>query len=251
MRKVMVVDDDYLVRQALIRIMPWAEHGMEVAAEAGSGADALALLERQAVDLLITDLAMPAMSGIELMKQVKERYPRVAMVVLTFHHDFELIRDALRLGALDYITKIELEQDQMGSILQRIRQRIEERAPGGEAETGLAEADRFGGDVAVSLVRRRDASRVWQAVEEAACDLACDPARASAGDVRIRWHGVRGRSRRELEQQLRLHGDRLLFYLLEEGNDRYDWQADWLADEPAPPRTRSSSWAGNCPGSPG
>lgn len=140
MRKVMVVDDDYLVRQGFIRVMPWADYDMEVIAEAGSGMDALALLERQAVDLLITDLAMPVMSGIDLMKQVKEKYPRIAMVVLTFHHDFELIRDALRLGALDYITKIELEQDQMGSILHRIRQRIEERTPLTEALAPSKEA---------------------------------------------------------------------------------------------------------------
>jgi len=138
--KVMVVDDDYLVRQGFIRIMPWSEYDMEVIGEAGSGMDALALLERQPVDLLITDLAMPAMSGIDLMKQVKERYPRIAMVVLTFHHDFELIRDALRLGALDYITKIELEQDQMSSILERIRQRIEELSPRAEASAPSKEA---------------------------------------------------------------------------------------------------------------
>ncbi len=169
MRKVMIVDDDYLVRQGLIRIMPWADYGMEVIAEAGSGIDALALLERQSVDLLITDLAMPAMSGIDLMKQVKERYPRIAMVVLTFHHDFELIRDALRLGALDYITKIELEQDQMASILQRIRQRIEELTPPVEAPAPPKDA--------IIKLGRELSALAWMSDEELFNQLIADVAK--------------------------------------------------------------------------
>ncbi|GIP32070.1 helix-turn-helix domain-containing protein [Paenibacillus sp. J2TS4] len=134
MLKVMVVDDDYLVRQGFIRIMPWSRFGLEVICEASNGMDALEQLAGHPVDLLITDLAMPVMTGIELMKQVKEKYPHIFMVVLTFHHDFELIRDALRLGALDYITKIELEGDQMEQILQRIVNRIGEQQPPDKVE---------------------------------------------------------------------------------------------------------------------
>ncbi len=133
MANVLIVDDDHLVRKGFIGIMPWQKHGFSVAGEASNGEKALELLENTEVDLLITDLAMPVMSGLELMKEVKIRYPRIRMVVLTFHHDFALIQEALRLGAVDYITKIELEQEQLDGILARIAERISAgEAPKGE-----------------------------------------------------------------------------------------------------------------------
>ncbi|MDF2962712.1 MAG: hypothetical protein K0S39_4447 [Paenibacillus sp.] len=124
MIKVLVVDDDHLVRRGFISMMPWKEHNLEVVGEAGNGKKALEFMEGHHVDLLITDLAMPVMSGIDLMRAVKERYRDMYMVVLTFHQDFELIQEALRLGALDYITKVELEHEQMDEVLRRIADKI-------------------------------------------------------------------------------------------------------------------------------
>lgn len=127
MIKVMVVDDDHLVRKGFITMMPWREHDLEVVGEAGNGKKALEFLETNQVDLLITDLAMPVMSGIDLMRCVKEKYRDISMVVLTFHQDFELIQEALRLGALDYITKVELEHEQMDEVLRRIVGKMKEQ----------------------------------------------------------------------------------------------------------------------------
>ncbi|MBD0378788.1 response regulator transcription factor [Paenibacillus sedimenti] len=124
MINVLIVDDDHLVRKGFIAMMPWEIYGLRVVGEAGNGKKALEFMERHQVDLLITDLAMPVMSGLELMKEVKHRYPETDMVVLTFHQDFELIQEALRLGALDYITKIELEQEQLDEVLRRVVERI-------------------------------------------------------------------------------------------------------------------------------
>lgn len=124
MIRVLIVDDDHLVRKGFIGIMPWQNHGFQIVGEANNGENALELLQTIEVDLLITDLAMPIMSGMELMKKVRERYPRMELVVLTFHHNFELIQEALRLGAVDYITKVELEREQMDEILRRIAGRM-------------------------------------------------------------------------------------------------------------------------------
>ena len=122
--KVLIVDDEKLVRKGMISIMPWAEHGFEVVGDVNSGEKALEFLAQDNVDLLITDLAMPMMSGIELIQTVKELYPRIFAVVLTFHQDFAYIQDALRLGAIDYILKTQLEKEQMGDVLGRIAARI-------------------------------------------------------------------------------------------------------------------------------
>lgn len=127
MIKVLVVDDDKLVRKGLISVMPWQEFGMQVVGEANNGEKALELLEVQAVDLVLTDLAMPVMSGIELMRNVRKRFPEIHIVVLTLHQDFEYIQEALRLGAIDYIAKVELEKEQLDEVLARIASRVSEQ----------------------------------------------------------------------------------------------------------------------------
>jgi two-component system response regulator YesN len=153
MLKVLVVDDDHLVRRGFIAMMPWQAHNLEVVGEAGNGKKALEFLEQHRVDLLITDLAMPVMSGIDLMRQVKEQYPDVYMVVLTFHQDFELIQEALRLGALDYITKVELEHEQMDVVLRRIVNRIKEH----HAASAETESHR----PAISMQKLHEIGKLW------------------------------------------------------------------------------------------
>jgi two-component system response regulator YesN len=124
MIKVMIVDDDKLVRKGLISAMPWQDFDMVVVGEASNGEKALELLETQSVDLLLTDLAMPVMSGIELIKHVRDRFPDIYIVVLTLHQDFEYIQEVLRLGVIDYIAKVQLEKERFEEVLARIHNRI-------------------------------------------------------------------------------------------------------------------------------
>lgn len=125
--KVLIVEDEHLVRKGLISMMPWTEFGLEVVAEAANGLEAIPLIQEHQIELIITDLAMPKMSGLDLMRYVSEHYPLIQMVVLTFHQDFENIQTALRLGAIDYIAKVELEKEQMDQVLRRITNRIYQR----------------------------------------------------------------------------------------------------------------------------
>jgi len=124
MIKVLIVDDDKLVRKGISSAMPWNEFSMEVVGEASNGAKALDFLKTQPVDLMLTDLAMPVMSGIELMRAARQLYPELHIVVLTLHQDFDYIQEALRLGAIDYIAKVQLEKEQFEHVLQRIHTRI-------------------------------------------------------------------------------------------------------------------------------
>lgn len=124
MIKVLIVDDDKLVRKGISSAMPWDEFDMEVVGEASNGLKALDFLKTQPVDLMLTDLAMPVMSGIELMRAARQLYPELHIVVLTLHQDFDYIQEALRLGAIDYIAKVQLEKEQFEHVLQRIHTRI-------------------------------------------------------------------------------------------------------------------------------
>ncbi|MBD2866988.1 response regulator transcription factor [Paenibacillus arenilitoris] len=126
MIKVLIVDDDNLVRKGLMSILPWEQYNMEVVGEAKNGEKALAFLASNQVDLLLTDLAMPVMSGMELMRIVRKQYPHIFIVVLTLHQDFEYIQECLRLGAIDYIAKVEMEQENFGEVMLRVKARIME-----------------------------------------------------------------------------------------------------------------------------
>jgi two-component system response regulator YesN len=75
--------------------------------------------------LLFTDITMPGMSGFELIKETRRRHPRVRSVVLTCHHEFDFVQEALRLGAIDYIVKTLLEPETADQTMRRIVERIE------------------------------------------------------------------------------------------------------------------------------
>lgn len=124
MIKVLIVDDDRLVRKGLSSSMPWERFDMQVVGEASNGKKALEFLKENSVDLLLTDIAMPVMSGIELMRLAHMVHPELFIVVLTFHEDFEYIQETLRLGAIDYISKLQLERENFDDVLERIHQRV-------------------------------------------------------------------------------------------------------------------------------
>lgn len=125
--KVIIVDDEKLVRRGLIAIMPWAKYNMEIVGEAGNGRKALELLESEAVDLVFTDLMMPEMSGFELMEAINEKYPDKSVVVLSCHEEFAYAQKAIRMGAIDYVVKNDLETDTMDEVLGRISRSCEDR----------------------------------------------------------------------------------------------------------------------------
>lgn len=120
MIKVLVVDDEKLVRSGLISMMPWSKFEIEIVGEAANGQKALEIMSTIDVDLLITDLVMPIMSGFELIKAVREKYPHTAFVVMTCHEDFAYAKEAIRLGALDYIVKNDLETEVMDDVLAHV-----------------------------------------------------------------------------------------------------------------------------------
>lgn len=129
MLKILLVDDEKLVRSELQRLVDWAENEMEIVGEAENGHEALRFLENHEVDLMISDLTMPGISGIEFLQMVQERFPRLKIVVMTMHQDFELIQQAVRLGVVDYIAKTQIEKENLGMTLGSIRRRLGQ-APG-------------------------------------------------------------------------------------------------------------------------
>jgi response regulator RpfG family c-di-GMP phosphodiesterase len=115
-----VVDDEPRLRQVLVRLM---ESDGFHCREAGSGVEALAALKREPATLVLTDLRMPQMDGIELLRQVRARYPDTAVVMITAVADVEVAVSCLAIGAMDYLTKpFHLEE-----VRARVSQALEKR----------------------------------------------------------------------------------------------------------------------------
>ncbi len=101
---IVIADDHALVREGTRRLLE-AEPGLVVVAEAGDGASAVAEVERLKPDVVIMDIAMPGMNGIEATRQIKARQPQVAVLALTAHDDDQYILKLLDAGAAGFLLK--------------------------------------------------------------------------------------------------------------------------------------------------
>ncbi|MBS1408476.1 MAG: response regulator, partial [Oscillospiraceae bacterium] len=105
MYKVVIVDDEPVIRAGLRELLPWEELGMQIVFEAENGAAALDYLHTHRVEILITDIRMEVMDGLELIRQAKALYPQLHCVILTGFDDFAYTKAAIRLGIENYILK--------------------------------------------------------------------------------------------------------------------------------------------------
>ncbi len=126
MIKVMIVDDEFLVRVGMKSVIDWEYYGFEICAEAADGMEALALCETQSPDIILTDLRMPHMDGMELIRRVKAKYPEVYFIILTCLDELNLVKEALILGASGYFIKIAVNPQAILEILLRIKATIQQ-----------------------------------------------------------------------------------------------------------------------------
>jgi DNA-binding NarL/FixJ family response regulator len=111
--RVILADDHTIVRSGLRALLASAKD-IEVVAEAGNGRDALELVEKHRPDVVVTDITMPGMTGLDLVARLKKDLPDTRMIILSMHSNEEYVWQALRAGALGYLLKdagtTELEQ---------------------------------------------------------------------------------------------------------------------------------------------
>lgn len=118
--RVVVADDQQIVREGLVALLGLID-GVRVVADAGDGAQVLTLLETVAADIVLMDLRMPGVDGIEATRRLARRHPDVAVVVLTTYADDDSIGEALRAGARSYLTK-NASRDQIAAALRATAQ---------------------------------------------------------------------------------------------------------------------------------
>jgi two-component system response regulator YesN len=133
---VLVVDDDPFVRLSLVGLHP-SDDGFDFTAEAGNGAEALAVMAAHPeIGIVLLDLSMPVMDGLEVLHRLRTDPPAhpMAVVVLSAHGDYHLVRGAFKLGAIDYLLKSELDADTLRSALDKAAAVL---APSGERTAAI------------------------------------------------------------------------------------------------------------------
>lgn len=113
MFSILIVDDEAEIRDGLASL-DWQSINYEIAGVGAHGLEALALMEERPADVILTDIRMPFMDGIQLLEAVKEKYPYVKVIILSGYDDFEYAKKALRLGATDYLLKPTIIEDLFG-----------------------------------------------------------------------------------------------------------------------------------------
>lgn len=109
--KIIIVDDEKHVRDAIKLLLDWNALGIDTVLEAADGATAAALIERERPQIVFTDMMMPNMDGISLLRWIRENAPASKTIVISGHDDFAYVRGALKYGGMDYLLKpIDAEQ---------------------------------------------------------------------------------------------------------------------------------------------
>ncbi len=137
MHTILIVDDDVAYRYAVRALLGRIEGKYEFLPDAINGRHALEIMRERSPDVIITDISMPEMNGVELIKAVKSSVPGIKILALSAYDDFAFVKDALKSGAEDYILKYEIEETDIGGMLDSICAKIDEERM--ERKSALAE----------------------------------------------------------------------------------------------------------------
>lgn len=103
--KILIADDEYWCREKLIHMIDWKEYGLILQRPAQNGEEVLQRLKENPPDILITDINMPYVGGVELTKKLREEYPEIIVFVISGYDDFDYVRATMKSGAINYLLK--------------------------------------------------------------------------------------------------------------------------------------------------
>lgn len=124
MFRVLLVDDEPLITKGLMALLDWEDYGFEIVNTAESGEEALSFLKENPIDILITDIMMEEMTGLELIKEAKTIQPEIKCIVLTGYQEFGFIKQGLLLGIENYLVK-PVDEEELLTTVQNVSQKLQ------------------------------------------------------------------------------------------------------------------------------
>ena len=141
MYNLIIVDDESKIRNGLCNYFPWQEIGFQVVYDAKNGKEALAYVQNHPVDVILSDIKMPEMSGIELIEYLYEQKSKIKVVFLTGFKEFEFAQKALVCGAANFIVK-PTKYNELVDVFTRIKEELDTDAQKTDEHTDAPEGER-------------------------------------------------------------------------------------------------------------
>lgn len=122
---ILLVDDESAVREGIRSRTPWEEYNFRVVGEAGNGIEALELVEELNPDVVLTDIRMPYLDGMELIQQIRVSHPATTLVILSGYDEFTYAQQAMHYDVIEYVLKPVSVED-LCRLLKRLGKRLDE-----------------------------------------------------------------------------------------------------------------------------
>ncbi len=192
MIKVLIVEDEIGTRNLLKIIVKWEELHMKIIGEASNGREALFHMEKELPDLVVTDIKMPVMNGIELAEEIMKKYPSVKVIIITAYDEFKFAQQAIRAGAADFILKpmkrqevkegllkvsgqIEKAEESSTDVMEQVRNYLEEHFAESELSlSAVAEIFFLNPSYLSRAFRKRHGMTLVECLNKIRLERACD-----------------------------------------------------------------------------
>ena len=151
MYRVVLIDDERFVLASLEGRIEWQEHGFSVVGKAMDAVEGMALIRKERPDVVFTDIKMPGMNGLEMIRELVDEFPQTKFVILSGYNEFQYAKQAMEYGVLGFCVK-PFDEEEIYGILERARHQLEARQAGGGTqpmtlrlgtELSAGELDRF------------------------------------------------------------------------------------------------------------
>ncbi len=140
--KILIADDEMLVRAGLKSSINWERENIVIVGEADNGEKTVNMVTELKPDLLLLDINMPIMNGIEVLKELRRRKEECKVIVLSCHDEFEYVKEAMRYGAVDYILKHQIEPESIVNILKDVKETIKAERNKNDSEIANTKSER-------------------------------------------------------------------------------------------------------------
>lgn len=127
MKKVLIVEDEILARLGLRQLVDWRKLELELLPDATDGEEALEMIRNSCPDIILLDLNIPKVSGLEILEFLKKEEMPTKVIVVSCQEEFDVVKKAMKLGAYDYLRKLNLSSDELENILEKCLVETEER----------------------------------------------------------------------------------------------------------------------------
>lgn len=128
-KKILIVEDEVLVRCGLKAMVNWERLGVELIGDASNGKEALEIYKEKKPNIVMTDIKMPVMDGLELIEKIREEDQTTKIILLTCYEEFSYLMRAMKLGVSDYILKLKMKPDEIEKTVEKICREMDQEKP--------------------------------------------------------------------------------------------------------------------------